>query len=145
MVLMARTWEFNASLARVLGAVVPEPALRPVLLGLLVVGVLAAAFLARDLVSRALYALIALVVVTPTLHPWYLVWAVPLLTLRPHVALIALSGLAPLTYVAIIDLYTVNAWNPPLWPTAVSYGVFYALLVAGAVRVIARRLAGSGR
>jgi hypothetical protein len=96
--------------------------------------VIVATLAGRDLVSRALYALIALIVVTPTLYPWYLIWTVPLLTLRPHPAMIALCALTPLTHVAAIRLYETGVWEPALWPTIVSYGAFYGLLIAGALR-----------
>lgn len=143
MLLMARKWEFNASLAALLGAVLPGEVLRPVLLVLLVVGVLGATWWGRDLVSRMLWAVVALVVVTPTLYPWYLIWALPMVVLRPQPALIALCGLAPLAHVAAVELYATGVWDPPRWPSLVSYTVFYVLLAAGGIRAWHAR--GDGR
>ncbi len=57
----------------------------------------------------------------PVMHPWYLLWILPWLTLFPSPAWIALSGLIPLSY-------TGAGWARP-----VEYGVFFALLAAGLV------------
>lgn len=55
----------------------------------------------RDPAPRAmLLAVLALLLLSPTVHPWYLLWAAPLLPLSPSLGLLAWTALAPLSYAA---------------------------------------------
>ncbi len=67
-------------------------------------------------------------VLLPTLHPWYVLWALPWMALHPSPAWLALSGLVPLAYT--------GGW----WAPWVEYLPFYGLLAAG---VVARRRRGA--
>jgi hypothetical protein len=60
-------------------------------------------------------------VLLPTLHPWYVLWALPWLAIQASPAWLALSGLVPLAYT--------GAW----WAPWAEYLPFYGLLAAGAV------------
>jgi len=55
---------------------------------------------------------------TPTLHPWYLLWIVPFLALRPSLAWTALVAAAPLLYWPLEGWRTEAVWVEPgwLWP-----------------------------
>ena len=51
-----------------------------------------------------LVVLTTVLLVSPILHPWYLLWIAPLLVLHPSRALILWTGLAPLSYLfALLD------------------------------------------
>ncbi|MGH9870368.1 MAG: hypothetical protein ACREAA_19705 [Candidatus Polarisedimenticolia bacterium] len=69
----------------------------------------------------------AMLLLLPTLHPWYLLWILPWLCLYPSAAWLALAGLVPLGY-------QVSAWTR--W---VEFVPFYALL---AVTALSRRRRG---
>jgi hypothetical protein len=45
-----------------------------------------------------LAAILGLLLLSPTVHPWYLLWAAPLLPVEPSLGLLAWTGLAPLSY-----------------------------------------------
>lgn len=76
--------------------------------GRLAVGVLLVAFIAwfswrpasdeRDFFTRALYIVAAAFLLGPTQFPWYYIWMVPLLAVRPRVSLLLLSALLPIYY-----------------------------------------------
>ena len=51
-----------------------------------------------DLVRRALSAVLALIVFAPAVYPWYTLWLVPLVVLRPEPGLIAVTATIPLFY-----------------------------------------------
>lgn len=69
-------------------------------------------------IERALYLFTAtMLLVQPTLHPWYLLWVLPWLALFPSPAWIALSGLIPLAYLG------------GTWVRWAEYVPFYALLL----------------
>lgn len=54
-------------------------------------------------------------VLTPTLHPWYLTWIVPFLALRPSSGWSAFVALAPLLYWPVAGWRTHAVWVEPAW------------------------------
>ncbi len=130
--LMARKWSFNGSLAAALEANLPQSTARLVAAGILSVALLAAPFVGRTLNTRLLLAWTAFVICTPNLYPWYAVWMLPLLVLRPDPALWALALLLPLSEVVNIDWRLHQQWQPPRWPSVVLYSVFYPVLALSA-------------
>lgn len=75
-----------------------------------------------------------LLLVPTAMHPWYVVWIVPFLCVRPSPAWLWFSGAVSLSYVA----YVVSPAPLPWWAWLLEYGPLYALLVATAVRVACR-------
>jgi hypothetical protein len=73
-------------------------------------GVLLAAALAvigwrvRDLEAATFASLGALLLVSPTLHPWYLLWVLPLAALRREPAFLFLSFAAPIAYALLYPI-----------------------------------------
>ena len=68
-------------------------------------------------------------VLSPTLHPWYLLWLLPFLSLFPQPAWILLSGLIFLAYEVLIAYSMNNVWAERDWVKWTQYGPFYLLLV----------------
>ena len=75
---------------------------------------------------------------TPTLHPWYLVWVLPFVALRPSAAWLWLSGAVGLSYASALAAGP-GAWQELSWPRWLSHGPFALLLSWEALR--ARRSA----
>ncbi len=71
----------------------------------------------------------ALIALSPTVHPWYLVWMVPLVALRPSRAWLYLSGSVFLAYYGLAAYREVGVWPEPWWVKLLIYGPFLALLV----------------
>jgi alpha-1,6-mannosyltransferase len=134
MLLMAHRWSFNGTVAALVDRALPAPAARIVSTALLAALVTLATAWGRDFLSRALMALAAVFVMSPVLFPWYVVWAVPLLVLRPDPALIALAVLVPTTDIAAVNVYVHRRLEAPLWSTLAAFVPFYVLLVAGFLR-----------
>lgn len=87
-------------------------------------------FWRRDLEEtiRSTYIVLgALLLCSPVLNPWYLVWIVPLLCVFPNKSWIALTGLVVLSYAYYYDL------SFPWWVKGVEYGVFFFLLLDDAL------------
>ena len=86
-----------------------------------VVGALFLALLARNFFGRvdALratgLALAAFLVLTPTLHPWYLTWILPFLALELSVAWLFLAAAAPLLYWPLTEWRAYAEWREPAW------------------------------
>ena len=81
---------------------------------------------------------------TPTLHPWYLTWAMPFLALRPSLSWIFLVAVAPLLYWPLTEWQERGEWLEPGWLWSVVALPFLALLGLEWVRD-ARRIASDGR
>lgn len=76
----------------------------------------------------------AFLVLTPTLHPWYLSWIVPFLALRPALAWSALVACAPLLYWPVQGWRAQHVWEEPAWLFPVLGGLFWALLLCDGLR-----------
>src|SRR6266446_4583056 len=64
-----------------------------------------------------------LLLVPTAMHPWYVVWVVPFLSVRPSPAWLWFSGAVTLSYVA----YVVTPAPLPWWAWLLEYGPLYAL------------------
>ncbi len=71
----------------------------------------------------------ALIALSPTVHPWYLLWMVPLVALRPSRAWLYLSGSVFLAYYGLGTYRDAGVWPEPWWIKLLIYGPFLALLV----------------
>ena len=96
-----------------------------------------------DLVRRALIAVVALIVFAPAVYPWYTLWFVPLVVLRPEPGLIAVTATIPLYYLYFhfaardeLDIFrTIVVWMIWLPPLAVAlFNVCRQRPIAGAAR-----------
>jgi len=77
---------------------------------------------------RASWTLLAgFLVLSPTLHPWYLAWALPFLACFPSRAWTWLVAAAPLAYVLLVRWQAEGVWHEPLWLWPLWIGPFLAL------------------
>lgn len=135
-----RHWSFNGSLYALMEAASWRwlgddlPARRLALgLGAAVVGL--AVWRRRDPAEVALWAGGAFVLLSPTVHPWYVLWAwVPALLCGVR-SWTVLATLVPLAYVVLgtLDLAT-STWHEALWPRLVIYPAFFLALGVESVR-----------
>lgn len=120
-------WSFNASGFAVLSALLTPFGLAPEQVRLLALAIGAVVVLGswwtlRDPARVALWVGGAFVLLSPTVHPWYLIWVwLPALLcgVRSWTVLVVL---APLSYavLATIDPIT-RAWQEPAWPALAQY------------------------
>ncbi len=87
----------------------------------------------------------ALLLLSPTAHPWYFLWILPWLCLFPSRPWILMSGLVVLAYANLGA--TGRAGEPYPWIRLAEYGPFYGLAGAGwlRARLAARAAAGPER
>lgn len=67
---------------------------------------------------------------TPTLHPWYLTWLVPFLALRPSAAWIWLVATAGVLYAPLAAWQLERAWIEPAWMWPAFALPFFVLAIA---------------
>lgn len=132
--LMAREWTHNGTVADLLELAVGGDAAR-VLSAVLFAGLAAAAVRwGRDFPSRCLLIAASFAICMPFLFPWYVLFFLPLLALRPDPALLALVTLLPISDLVLVGYEARGVWEQPLWARLLLWGTFYGLLVGGAVR-----------
>lgn len=76
----------------------------------------------------------AFLLLTPTLHPWYLCWIVPLLVLEHRRAWAFVVAVAPLLYWPLGEWSARGVWVEPAWLWPVVALPFFALLAWDALR-----------
>tara|TARA_B100000900_G_scaffold123974_1_gene104594 strand:- start:151 stop:723 length:573 start_codon:yes stop_codon:yes gene_type:complete len=109
-------WSFNGLLFGLIESAAGVYA-RPVAVGIGALVVLRAVRLYPDLGRIALWSGGAFVLLSPTVHPWYVLWAwVPALLCGVR-AWTLLATLVPLSYAALASYdISASAWEEPWWP-----------------------------
>lgn len=134
----AEHWRFHDALYTPLAAAGVAPrTVRLVLAGAIVAVALAVARRPRDPLAAAGLALAAALALSPTVHPWYGLWLVPLLPFLPRTVLpaaAALVALLPLAYVTPWRRAVTGSWDEPLWPRALTWTVVALTLAFGLLR-----------
>ncbi|WP_419162329.1 glycosyltransferase 87 family protein [Candidatus Palauibacter sp.] len=125
----ADLWEFNAGLYNVLERLPGHPDL-PKWIGAAVVGGVAMrAALHRWPLDRALFwAIGAALLLSPTLHPWYVLWVLPFACLSVSRGWLLLSGTVFLAYAGRDVYLATGVWPEPVWLGWVVHGPPLALL-----------------
>lgn len=134
----ARHWSFNGSIHPLVEALVGTYS-RPLLMGLGAIIVVHALRKRTDPAEVALMAGGAFVLLSPTVHPWYVAWAwVPALICGVR-AWTLLAALMPLAYIVLTTLDPITGqWHESWWSAAVIYLPFYALLSVDTARGLTR-------
>ena len=80
---------------------------------------------------RALFVILGTyVLLSPTLHPWYLLWILPFMALFPNLAWLLLSALIFLAYEVLIGYGKDRVWIERDWVKWAQFVPFYLVLVA---------------
>ena len=82
----------------------------------------------RDPVRAVAASMGALLLLSPVVHPWYLLWILAFLPLHPAPPWMAFSWLAFLGYEALMPYRGTGTWQSSEWVTWVEYGPVYLLL-----------------
>lgn len=93
-----------------------------------------AAWRVRDPILGARIGLGAWIVLSPTLHPWYVAWLVPLAAFGGARAWIWLAAAAPLLYAPLAFARAGEPWREPEWLWPLVALPFFALLAVDVVR-----------
>jgi hypothetical protein len=81
-------------------------------------------FIQRSFILTAMFLLL-----TPTLHPWYLIWMIPFLVFIPNWSWIAFTLLIQASYFVLKDYVLIAEWKESAWILIVQYIPFYSLLL----------------
>lgn len=140
----AARWEFDAGIFRLLAETLGGRPARIVAAAVVAAVALTAAG-RRWPLGRALYWCFGVaLLLSPTLHPWYVLWILPFAALGASPAWILLSGLVFLGYWGRDAYFATGDWPQPAWLAAAIHLPVLALLLREAV-LRARGGGGGGR
>jgi len=81
-------------------------------------------YIQRSFILTAMFLLL-----TPTLHPWYLIWIIPFLVFIPNWSWIAFTLLIQASYFVLKDYALISVWKESVWILVAQYIPLYALLI----------------
>ena len=81
-------------------------------------------FIQRSFILTAVFLLL-----TPTLHPWYLIWIIPFLIFIPNWSWIGFTLLIQISYFVLKDFALISEWKESLWVLLAQYVPFYLVLI----------------
>ncbi len=125
----ARHWSANPGAFAVIGSLVENPVHARVWAALVVLIVVAYVAWRRFSVERALLWVIgAGLLLSPTVHPWYTLWVLPMAALRGNRPFLLLGGLAFLGYWGLAAYESTGIWPQPLWVRTAMWVPVWVLL-----------------
>jgi hypothetical protein len=140
----ATRWRGNDSLFHVLFALTGSlDSAKIAVAGLLVLLVVTLVHLRAAPLPAAYVTVGAILALTATVHPWYLLWIVPFLPIFPTPAWMFLTLSVGLSYHAAYLATPGQPWEDVLWVKLLEYVPFYGLLVFSAIPLLRDR--GSAR
>jgi len=83
-----------------------------------------------DPIRAAFWLMGAYTLLSPTLHPWYLLWVLPFMPFFCRWSWILLAALVLLAYEVLIDYSLTGIWSEKTWVKWAQYAPFYLLLAA---------------
>ena len=129
----AKHWSFFGSFFPVIEFCVPYPRVLIFVLGSTVM--LYVWKTEKDISKQAFWLVSTFVLLSPTVHPWYLLWVFPLALWHQNRPWIILCMLYPFWYVALTTWNEqTKSWSPPVWPQVFCYGVFLGMWVLDVFR-----------
>ncbi len=128
----AEHWTANQGAFTLIARLFPDPVQARAAAAVPVLAVIAYATWRRFSVERALLWIIGTgLLLSPTFHPWYALWALPMAALCGNPPFLLLSGLAFLGYWGLAAYQLTGAWPEPAWTRVAMWLPVWILLLAG--------------
>ena len=82
----------------------------------------------------------SLALLSPTLHPWYVIWVIPFLCIFPNAAWILFTGLIFLSYTVLKEYHTSGLWQESFEIRLWEYIPFYTILFSTFILLTIKKL-----
>ena len=134
----ARHWSANEGAFSLILHLAGDPVRARAAVAVLVLAVAGYTAWRRFSVERALLWIMgAGLLLSPTVHPWYVLWLLPMAALRGHAPFLLIGGLAFLGYWGLASYEAIGVWPQPGWNRAAMWLpvwglILWRLLPAGA-------------
>ncbi len=142
----ARHWSANiGAFSLVLHLAAGDPVRARAAVAVLVLAVAGYTAWRRFSVERAmLWIMGAGLLLSPTVHPWYVLWVLPMAALRGHAPFLLIGGLAFLGYWGLASYEATGVWPQPVWNRAAMWLPVWGLLLWRLVPAGASRFRATG-
>jgi len=125
-----RTWEANASIFYLLKLLIKDLQATKFLIILIFLSIYLYAYRSISKFETACFVTLgSFLLLTPTLHPWYILWVIPFLVISPNRAWLYLTMASTAYYHVLIDYFEKDLWQEQLWIKYLIYLPFFALLI----------------
>ena len=123
-------WEFNSPVFWMMRHVLGDGDLTRQVIGCVILCVLVWVTYLRCSPPKACFIMLTtFVLLTPTLHPWYLVWLIPFLVFQPHVGWLGFSLMVALSYEVLIGFRLEGVWEESAWVWAIEFGTLMVMSI----------------
>jgi hypothetical protein len=125
------TWRFNDGIFALLNFITGSPDVSKAIAAAIFAAVAVTIYRSNmPPLKGALWLIGSALLLTSTLHPWYLLWLLPFLCFYPQRAWILFTGLVMLSYHVLIRYAAEGVWEENLWVKLGIYIPFFTLLLA---------------
>lgn len=126
----ARHWSANEGAFALIDALAGDPVRARLAVGALVLAVVACVTWRGFTVEKALLWIIGTgLLLSPTVHPWYTLWILPMAALRESRPFLLLGGLAFLGYWGLASYEATGVWPQPPWTRAALWAPVWLMLL----------------
>ena len=125
------TWRFNDGTFAFLNFITGSPTISKAIAAAIFAAVAVTIYRGNmPPLKGAMWLIGSALLLTSTLHPWYLLWLLPFLCFYPQRAWILFTGLVMLSYHVVIRYAAEGVWEESLWVKLGIYAPFFTLLLA---------------
>jgi hypothetical protein len=125
----SKTWQANGSVFYVTNLLINSVFIAKVAVGLLFLAIyLFTYFRLHEFDIACFVVLGSFLILSPTLHPWYLLWVIPLSVIIPNKAWLWLTLSVAVYYHVLIDYYEKGVWQEQIWIKMLIFIPFFVLL-----------------
>lgn len=125
-----RTWEANASIFYLLRFLLKDLQATKFVIILIFLSIYLYAYRSISKFETAGFVILgSFLLLTPTLHPWYILWVIPFLVINPNRAWLYLTMASTAYYHVLIDYFEKDLWQEQLWIKCLIYLPFFVLLI----------------
>ncbi len=130
-----RTWEANASVFYVLRLLLGDHRTAKVSISLIFLAIYIHTYRSVSDFETACFVILgSLLLLMPTLHPWYLLWMIPFLVFRLNKAWLYLTMASTAYYHVLIDYFGKSLWQEAVWIKCFIYIPFFVFLIFSALK-----------
>jgi hypothetical protein len=135
----SKYWQFNGSLYKLLlGIFENDSAVRIILSVLFVFSFLIIYKMEKPCFTKAAYFSLCIIILSPVVYPWYLLWFLPFAVIAQEYVLIIFSILVMFSYWIVPDFITSGIWKENVAVSLVQYIPFYTLIL---ILILGKRFA----
>ena len=128
-------WEFNGSIFPILLYLTHSYLLTKIFIFIVLAAIFIYLLAKEDKFPRAVFIMLAaLFMLSPSVHPWYLLWMLPFLCIYESPPWLVLTGTIVFSYSVLTGYFYCGTWKETIESRLFVYAPFYFLLLSGFIK-----------